>query len=179
MNPLRRSYEARVLVVPLGPGSAALTDELVDLGVAGVQVLTGSDPASALTKPLGEGAWTPPTQASAGQVAASADMIVLVGTDLTEVPEGIVREVCAAAREGGDLIAAVLVSPEHWQDPVGAAAMITLRQEVDMLVSVRGPQLLAALLDVLRGGARPQDYPEMLAERAGQSGQSRQVEATA
>jgi hypothetical protein len=172
MNPLRRSYEARVLVVPLGPGSAALTDDLVDLGVAGVQVLTGSDPAAVLaqplTKPLGEGAWVPPAQASAGQVAAAADMIVLVATDLTEVPEETVREVCAAAREGGDLIAAVLVSPEHWQDPVGASAMITLRQEVDMLVSVRGPQLLAALLDVLRGGARPQDYPEMRAERAGQ-----------
>lgn len=166
MNPLRRSYEARVLVVPLGPGSAALTDGLADLGVNGVQVLTGSDPATALTKPLGVSAWAPPARATTGEVAASADMIVLVGTDLTEVPEPTVREVCAAARTGGALIAAVLVSAEHWQDPAGASAMVTLRQEVDMLVSVRGPKLLAALLDVLRGGARPQDYPQMLDERA-------------
>ena len=161
MNPLRRSYEARVLVVPLGPASAQLADELIDLGVAGVQVLTDPDPVAALTRPLGDGAWTPPAPANTGQIAASADMVVLVGTDLTEVPEETVREVCQAAREGGDLIAAVLVAPAHWEEPAGAAAMITLRREVDMLVSVRGPKLLAALLDVLRGGARPQDYPEL------------------
>lgn len=155
MNRLHRSYEARVLVVPLGPHSAELSDALVELGVAGVQVLTGPDPVAALTRPLGPGAWAPPSPASTGQIAESADMVVLVATDLREVPEGTVREVCEAARRGGDLIAAVLVSPEHWEEPAGAAAMITLRREVDMLVSVRGPQLLAALLDVLRGGARP------------------------
>ncbi|MFE7223471.1 hypothetical protein ACFU7D_01680 [Nocardioides sp. NPDC057577] len=154
MNPLRRSYEARVLVVPLGPGSAQLVDELRKLGVEGVQILTGPDPVEALTEPLGEGAWAPPMPAGTSAVAESADMVVLVGSDLTEVPERVVREVCTAARDGGDLIAAVLVAPEHWQEPAGASAMITLRQEVDMLVSVRGPQLLAALLDVLRGGAR-------------------------
>lgn len=162
MNPLRRSYEARVLVVPLGPGSAQLADDLVGLGVAGVQVLTDPDPVAALTKPLGGGAWTPPTPASTRQIAESADMVVLVATDLAEVPEKTVHDVCEAARDGGDLIAAVLVSPERWQEPAGASAMVTLRQEVDMLVSVRGPKLLAALLDVLRGGARPQDYPEMV-----------------
>ena len=154
MNPLRRSYEARVLVVPLGPGSTQLVDELRTLGVEGVRILSGPDPVEALTKPLGEGAWTPPMPAGTSAVAESADMVVLVGSDLTEVPEQVVREVCTAARGGGDLIAAVLVAPEHWQEPAGASAMITLRQEVDMLVTVRGPQLLAALLDVLRGGAR-------------------------
>jgi hypothetical protein len=164
MNRLRRSYEARVLVVPLGPQSAKLADELVELDVAGVQVLTDPDPVAALTKPLGADAWAPPTPASTGQVAESADMVVLVGTDMTQVPEETVREVCEAARRGGDLIAAVLVSPEHWQEPAGAAAMVTLRREVDMLVSVRGPKLLAALLDVLRGGARPEDGPELVAE---------------
>ncbi|MFJ9389765.1 hypothetical protein ACIRON_13145 [Nocardioides sp. NPDC101246] len=163
MNPLRRSYEARVLVVPLGPGSAQLVDELQTLGVEGVQILIGPDPVEALTKPLGEGAWVPPASAGTGAVAESADMVVLVGTDLTEVPEPVVREVCTAAREGGDLIAAVLVAPEHWQEPTGASAMITLRQEVDMLVSVRGPKLLAALLDVLRGGARAEACSEVSA----------------
>lgn len=156
MNPLRRSYEARVLVVPLGTGSARLARDLTALGVEGVQVLTGPDPVAALTTPLGAGAWVPPSPAGTGEVTESADMLVLVATDLQDVPEDLVTEVCAAGRRGGDLIAAVLVSPEHWEEPAGAAAMVTLRQEVDMLVSVRGPKLLAALLDVLRGGARPQ-----------------------
>ncbi|GGR44273.1 hypothetical protein J2S40_004135 [Nocardioides luteus] len=166
MNPLRRSYEARVLVVPLGPGSAQLVEELLTLGVEGVQVLTGPDPVEALTEPLGEDAWMPPAPASTTTITESADMVVLVGTDLTQVPEPVVREVCTAAREGGDLIAAVLVAPEHWEEPAGASAMVTLRQEVDMLVSVRGPELLAALLDVLRGGARTEDHPEVAAQPA-------------
>ena len=165
MNPLRRSYEARVLVVPLGAGSAELAGRLTTLGVDGVRVLTSPDPVAASTTPLGDGAWEPPTPASTGQVAESADMVVLVGTDLADAPVDTVREVCEAARKGGDLIAAVLVAPQNWADPAGAAAMVTLRQEVDMLVSVRGPKLLAALLDVLRGGART----ETVAAAAGAS----------
>lgn len=154
MNPLRRSYEARVLVVPLGAGSAQVAGELTALGVEGVQVLTGPDPVAALTTPLGAGAWAPPSPAGTSEITESADMLVLVATDLSDVSAELVAEVCGAGRRGGDLIAAVLVSPEHWEDPAGAAAMVTLRQEVDMLVSVRGPKLLAALLDVLRGGPR-------------------------
>jgi hypothetical protein len=161
MNPLRRSYEARVLVVPLGAGSAQVAASLTGLGVAGVRVLSKSDPAVAMTTSIGEFAWEPPSPAGTAEVAESADMVVLVGTDLVDVAEPTVREVCEAARRGGGLIAAVLVDPENWDDPVGASAMATLRQEVDMLVSVRGPKLLAALLDVLRGGARAEDYPEL------------------
>jgi hypothetical protein len=161
MNPLRRSYEARVLVVPLGPGSLKLADDLTHLGVEGVQVLVQPDPVAALTKPLGERAWDPPSPAGTTTVTEAADMVVLIATDLTEVAQDVVREVCAAGRDGGDLIAAVLVDPERWKEPHGAAAMVTLRQEVDMLVSVRGPKLLAALLDVLRGGARAEDHPEI------------------
>lgn len=166
LNPFRRSYEARVLVVPLGAAGRAICDDLLELGVEGVQSLTSPDPLQARTTPIGDGAWLPPSPASTGQVTESADMVVLVGSDLTEVPEHLVREVCGAAREGGDLVAAVLVKPEHWESPEGAAAMVTLRTEVDMLVQVRGPKLLAALLDVLRGGARAEDYPEMAAELA-------------
>lgn len=164
MNPLRRSYEAHVLVVPLGPGGRAITTGLAELGVEGVQVLTSTDPVAALTAPLGSGAWEPPRPASTSQIAESADMVVLVGDDLTKVSEDVVRDVCEAAREGGDLIAAVLVAPQHWEDPSGASAMVTLRTEVDMLVEVRGPKLLAALLDVLRGGARAEDRPQLMSE---------------
>lgn len=165
MNPLRRSYEARVLVVPLGAGSARIADSLVGLGVDGVRVLSRPDPVAAATTPLGEIAWEPPSPAGTGEIAEAADMVVLVGTDLVDVTEVTVREVCEAARRGGDLIAAVLVDPENWDDPDGAAAMVTLRQEVDMLVSVRGPKLLAALLDVLRGGARGEARPVGAAAR--------------
>jgi hypothetical protein len=161
MNPLRRSYEARVLVVPLGAGSARVADSLTALGVDGVRLLSGPDPVAAQTEPLGEVAWEPPSPASTAEVAESADMVVLVGTDLADVSEGAVEEVCEAARGGGALVAAVLVAPENWEDPDGASAMVTLRQEVDMLVSVRGPQLLAALLDVLRGGARSEGHARL------------------
>ncbi|TQL66961.1 hypothetical protein FB381_0832 [Nocardioides albertanoniae] len=166
MNPLRRSYEARVLMVPLGAGNAALADQLVGLGVDGVRVLTGADLVDATTKPLGESAWEPPSPASTGQVTEAADMVVLVATDLADAPVDTVREVCEAARAGGDLIAAVLVAPQNWDTPAGAAAMVTLRQEVDMLVTVRGPKLLAALLDVLRGGPRAEIDPQLVAEVA-------------
>lgn len=159
MNPLRRSYEARVLVVPLGAGSARLAGELAALGVDGIRILSSPDPVEAVTKPLGDGAWEPPEGAGTGAVTRSADMVVLIGTDLSDIPESVVREVCAAGRDGGDLLAAVLVDPQNWTDPAGASAMVTLRQEVDMVISVRGPQLLAGLLDVLRGGARSDSDP--------------------
>jgi hypothetical protein len=161
MNPLRQSYEARVLVVPLGAGSAKIAESLTGFGLAGVRVLSKPDPSAAMTTPLGESAWEPPSPAGTSEVTESADMVVLVGTDLVEVAEPTVREVCEAARRGGGLIAAVLVDPQNWDDPDGASAVATLRQEVDMLVSVRGPKLLAALLDVLRGGARVEGHPEL------------------
>lgn len=169
MNPLRRSYEARILIVPLGPGGTEITQDLSSLGVDGIQVLTEITPIEALTSPLGEGAWAPPRPASIGQLTESADMVVLVGSNLTEVPQPVVKEVCEAARQGGALVAAVLVSPQHWDQPAGASAMVTLRNEVDMLVQVRGLKLLVALLDVLRGGARAEDYPELAVELSGAS----------
>lgn len=154
MNPLRKSYEARVLVVPLGAGALDLVDQLGDIGVEGIQVLTSAHPELASTKRIGSRGWEPPSPATTAQVTQSADMVVLVGSDLNEVSDFTVRHVCEAAREGGCLIAAVLVRPQHWEGPLGSAAMVTLRQEVDMLISVRGPGLVAALLDVLRGGPR-------------------------
>lgn len=157
LNPLRRSYEARVLVVPLDSEARELVTTLAADGVTGVQVLTMPDPRSAETTPLGSDAWVPPSPAGTAEIAAGADMVVLLGVDLAGVPEGLVHDVSAAAREHGDLIAAVLVAPQNWEDPRGASAMVTLRQEVDMLISVRGTSLVAALLDVLRGGARNTD----------------------
>lgn len=157
MNPFRRSYEARVLVVPLGSGGARVVEDLGAAGVEGVRVLTAPDAVAAQTTPIGAEAWEPPAEGSTAEVTESADMVVLVGSDLSDVPEDVVRVVCESARNGGDLVAAVLVAPRHWESPAGASAMRTLRHEVDMLVQVRGPRLLAALVDVLRGGTRTVD----------------------
>ena len=154
LNPLRRSYEARILVVPLDSRASDLVASLAADGVGGVQVLTAPDERAAETTPLGRDAWIPPRPAGTAEITASADMVVLVGADLASVSEILVRDVCAAGREHGDLIAAVLVSPQNWDGPDGASAMVTLRQEVDMLISVRQTSLVSALLDVLRGGAR-------------------------
>ena len=154
MNPLRRSYEARVLVVPLGADSAEMLVGLGDLGVDGVLILSHLDPEAAETQVLGNEGWDAPHPAGTVEITRSADMVVLLATDMSDVSDAAVREVCEAAREGGDLVAAVLVAPRHWDEPDGAKAMVTLRQEVDMLISVRGPRLFAALLDVLRGGPR-------------------------
>lgn len=154
MNPLRRSYEARVLVVPLGHEAAELAASMAGEGLEGIRVLSSLDPEDAQTTLVGATGWQPPTPAGVPEVTTSADMVVLLGTDLADVSEEDVRLVCDAAREGGDLIAAVLVAPHNWERPTGASAMVTLRQEVDMLISVRSSSPVVALLDVLRGGAR-------------------------
>lgn len=159
-NPLRQSYEARVLVVPLEDLATPMVLSLGGEGVEGVRALTGPDDHEAVTEALGSQAWQPPAPASTAELARSADIVVLVGTDLATISEALVREVCGAARTDGDLVAAVLVAPQHWEEPAGATAMVTLRQEVDMLISVRSTTLVAALLDVLRGGPRD---PELAA----------------
>lgn len=154
MNPLRRSYEARVLVVPLGDEAADLASSMAAQGLEGIRVLSSLDPRDAQTTLVGPTGWQPPTPAGTPEVTTSADMVVLLGTDLADVSEEDVRLVCEAARQGGDLIAAVLVAPHNWEAPTGASAMVTLRQEADMLISVRSSSPVVALLDVLRGGAR-------------------------
>lgn len=164
LNPFRRSYEANVLVVPLGESGKNIVEILPELGVEGVLALSDASSIPVQTSTIGPAAWTPPQSATIQSVAGVADMVVLVGGDLSQIPRDTVREVCQAARDGGDLIAAVLVAPQSWDTQEGSHSMVTLREEVDMLVDVKGPQLLAALLDVLRGGARSQNSLEEATE---------------
>lgn len=153
-NPLRRSYEAKVLVVPLGSSADGLTRSLVDFGLNGVQMLTRPAPTAAGTEVLGSTGWPVPEGAGTTALAGEADMVVFVGGDLAEVPVDLVHEVCSAAQAAGRTTAAVLLNASHWDQADGSAAMKKLRQDVDMVVSVQEPKFAAALIDVLRGGAR-------------------------
>ncbi|HWJ65291.1 MAG TPA: hypothetical protein VNT31_01310 [Nocardioides sp.] len=160
-NPLRRSYEAKVLVVPLGNSADALTRSLTDHGLNGVQMLTQPAQTGAGTEVLGESAWPVPAGAGTTGLASEADMIVFVGGDLAEVPVDLVHEVCTAAKEAGRTSAAVLLNASHWEQADGSAAMKVLRQDVDMVVSVQDAKYAAALIDVLRGGARAESHEQL------------------
>lgn len=161
LNPLRRSYEAKVLVVPLGDSADALAHGLVEYGLDGVRLLTRPAATGAATEVLGSTAWPVPTGAGTTEVAGAADIVVFLGGDLTEVPIDLVHEVCTAALEAGRTSAAVLVNASRWEHADGSTAMRTLRRDVDMVVSVQEVKFAAALVDVLRGGARAES-PEAL-----------------
>lgn len=154
LNPLRRSYEAKVLVVPLGSSADGLTRGLVGYGLDGMQMLTRPAATGAGTEVLGATAWPVPPGAGTAGLASEADMVVFVGGDLAEVPVDLVHEVCTAAQGAGRTTAAVLVNASRWEQAEGSTAMRRLRQDVDMVVSVQDARFAAALLDVLRGGAR-------------------------
>ncbi|WP_062394221.1 hypothetical protein [Gordonia phthalatica] len=156
LNPLRRSYEARVLVVPLGTTGGQMTDDIIAMGIDGIRILRRTD-SETLTVPVGPHAWEAAESASVVNVVQAADMVVLVGSDLSEIDERLIGDVAAAAEGNGAMITAVLVASSKWETPEGASAMRRLRSDADMLVEVRGPGLLAALVDVLRGGARTED----------------------
>jgi hypothetical protein len=163
MNSPRRSYEAHVLLVPLGADAVRAQEAMVARGldgvltVAGVTPLTGSDgdvPRLG-SAPLGATGWRPAAgDLTVAEVVDDADMVVLLATDLAEVPPRFCLTVADAARANGSLIAALVVGSGNWDTPQGNTAMAALREAVDMLVVVRGVDLAEPFLDVLRGGRR-------------------------
>ncbi|MQA62870.1 MAG: hypothetical protein GEU86_15575 [Actinophytocola sp.] len=144
MNKLRRSYEARVLLVPLGHTATQLTEQMAGLGLDGITMLATAGN-TVDVRPL-----------------ASADMVVLLAADLTEVSESVCLAVSRAAEANGVLTAALIVGSDHEDAAQGGPAMAALRKAVDMLVIVRHVRLATSFLDVLRGGAR--DDPDSLAQ---------------
>ncbi|MCW2881391.1 MAG: hypothetical protein JWQ95_5491, partial [Sphaerisporangium sp.] len=105
--------------------------------------------------PLGRHGWRPAADdLGVADLVDTADMVVLLATDLAEVPGPLCLDLAEAARAGGSLIAALVVGSRNWDTPLGNTAMATLRQAVDMLVVLRGTELAAHFLDVLRGGPR-------------------------
>lgn len=154
MNKLRRSYEAKVLLVPLGHTATDLTEQMAGLDLDGISLLiTSRNPVD--VRPLAEHGWF----IDAGglrveRVVAAADMVVLLASDLTEVSESVCLDVARAAETNGVLIAALIVGSDHEDAAQGGPAMAALRKAVDMLVIVRHVRLATSFLDVLRGGAR-------------------------
>jgi hypothetical protein len=155
MNSPRRSYEARVLLVPLGPDAARLAGEMADGGLDGVVTLTPGSQDGYDVRPVGGHGWLSTASGRAvDDVVPEADMVVLLASDLAEVPAATCLEVSRSAQDSGVLIAALVVGSRHWDTTEGNSAMVALRESVDMLVVVRSLRLAAPFLDVLRGGAR-------------------------
>lgn len=164
MNRTRRSYEAHVLLLPLGPGAAEAQDAFVSRGLEGVMTVRGitrsttadgaADVRLASAPLVGQG-WRPAADGlGVTDLVDDADMVVLLATDLAEVPAGLCAAVSGAARGSGALIAALVVGSQNWDTSQGSSGMAALREAADMLVVVRGAGLAASFLDVLRGGAR-------------------------
>ena len=155
MQSNRRYYEANVLVVPLGDSGASAFAQMTGLGLTGVRSLEtelqpdgGAGPCRVVTA---DGDATATTLAEA---VDDADVVVLLASELAEAPTGLIRGATAAARDAGDLVAAVTVGTTDTETSEAREALAVLRSEVDMLVSVRQPSLGAAFLDVVRGGRR-------------------------
>jgi hypothetical protein len=157
--PQRLSYEARILVVPLGASGDALVQSMAADNLSNIRIVTDAGHSAAFVRDIHAAAGTEITE-TAADLAASADMMILLGADLHQVPGDFVATVAGAARANGVLLAGVLVDQQNWESEQGATAMAVLRRELDMLVSVREASLAAAFIDVLKGGRRkPQADP--------------------
>ncbi|NMH97452.1 hypothetical protein [Pseudonocardia acidicola] len=133
----RRSYEARVVLAPLGASGSGVARGSAELGLEGVATYQGAG---------GNGHGLEAT-------AAGADVVVLLAADLTEVDAAYVDRIGTVARLAGCLVAAVVVDDGH--GPLTGPGMTSLREAVDMLVVVRSVRLAASFLDVVRGGSAP------------------------
>ncbi len=91
-------------------------------------------------------------------LVVDSDMIILVGSDLPEVPLAFVSVIADAARKSGNLLAGVLVDQKGWESPQGAKALALLRTELDMLVSVNQVAPATGFVDVLKGGRREEGH---------------------
>jgi hypothetical protein len=151
--PKRLSYEARILVVPLGGSGHSLVEAMAAGSLTNIRIVTDAGQSAASVRDIHAGAGTEITETVA-DLAASADMMILLGSDLPQVPAGFVATLARAARAHGVLLAGVLVDQQNWEATEGAEAMAVLRRELDMLVSVREVGLAAAFIDVLKGGRR-------------------------
>jgi hypothetical protein len=152
-TPTRLSYEARILVVPLGASGDALVRSLAAANLTNIRIVTDAGQSAASVRDIQAAAGTDITETVA-DLASSADMMILLGSDLTQVPSAFVTTVAKAARANGVLLAGVLVDQQNWKSARGAYAVTVLRRELDMLVSVREAGLAAAFIDVLKGGRR-------------------------
>jgi hypothetical protein len=152
-TPTRLSYEARILVVPLGASGDDLVQAMAAGGLTNMRIVADAGQSAASVRDIRAAVGSEITE-TVGDLAASADMMILLGSDLTQVPSAFVATLANAARASGVLLAGVLVDQQNWESARGAYALTVLRRELDMLVSVRDVGLATAFIDVLKGGRR-------------------------
>ncbi|MGO4856867.1 hypothetical protein [Arthrobacter sp. 2MCAF14] len=152
-TPTRLSYQARILVVPLGASGNALVQSMAAGGLTNMRIVADAGQSAASVRDIRAAVGSEITETVA-DLAASADMMVLLGSDLTQVPSAFVATLAKAARANGLLLAGVLVDQQNWESARGAYALTVLRRELDMLVFVREVGLATAFIDVLKGGRR-------------------------
>lgn len=151
--PQRRSYEAQILVVPLGASGNSLVDAMAAGNLTNVRIVTDAGQSAAFVRDINDAPGSEITETVA-DLTASADMMILLGSELPQVPTKFAAALAGAARTNGVLLAGVLVDQQNWETVPGAQAMVVLRRELDMLVSVRDIGLATSLVDVLKGGRR-------------------------
>lgn len=133
----RRSYEADVLLVPLDPTARATVTALRG-ELPGITIPDDRLPADTLR-----------------QRATGADVITLLVRDLAAVDHDSVAALGAAARAGGTLLGAVVVTPGlAWNGAAEDASAAVVREHADTVVVVPDMPPVLHLLQVLRGGTR-------------------------
>jgi hypothetical protein len=152
-TPTRHSYQARILVVPLGASGNALVQSMAGSGLSNVRIVMDAGQSAVSVRDIQAAVGTEIAETVA-DLASSADMMILLGSELLEVPRDFVATAAGAARANGVLLAGVLVDQQNWESAQGAESMAVLRRELDMLVSVRDISLATAFIDVLKGGRR-------------------------
>ncbi|KAF0965610.1 hypothetical protein [Rhodococcus sp. T7] len=150
-TPRRLSYVARILLVPLGESGHQLVTEMAAAGLTDVHVVTEHSPNTATARDINADIAVP---RRIDELNAESDMVILIGSVLSQVPVGFATTMAEAARQSGNLLAGVLVDQQDWDSPQGAEAMAVLRMELDMLVSITQVSLATAFVDVLKGGYR-------------------------
>ena len=150
----RAYYKARILLVPMGPSGAALTTSMSDAGLRQVRIATpAGDPEGILTWEIGTTEADVSTE-TIGDLVASTDMMVFLGSGLEEIPHVFVEAMAIAGRGQGTLLAGVLVGVSGWESESGAASIVVLRRELDMLVTVKKVDLARDFIEALKGGTQ-------------------------
>ncbi|MDQ0383033.1 hypothetical protein [Amycolatopsis thermophila] len=154
----RRSYEARVLLIPLDPGARAWVGARAGRALEGITIADdGLLPAQQRFAPepvpcTGEGrAVSSPLE----HAMHDADVVVLFTRDLAAADRDAVAQIGDAARLSGQLLGAVIISPgARWEDPDAHRAVAAIRESADNVVILKDDGFVLAFLQVLRGGTR-------------------------
>lgn len=134
MKSNRRHYEAQVLVVPVGQDTSDPLEAMKAEGLTGIQVLDDV--------------------ADLRNATVHADVVVFLLASLSGYPDGKVTTIADLGRDAGNLVAALTIGIDDPTTDGERASMRHLREQVDVLVSIRAPRMAAAFLDVIRGGRR-------------------------